>query len=177
MNPAIVYRPDCLLTPAEDASLRALFAVCFKRELAYLEHQRFFRELPSHRWMVYNAENNVIAHIAVYDKVLGTLNGLLPVAGVAEVCVHPDYRGQGLARAILVEVHAWARAQGFAFTMLFGARGIYGGSGYVPVDNPIRSLNYKTGEWETEPVECAMVCPLSEIEWPQGEIDLRGPGF
>ena len=102
---------------------------------------------------------------------------MLPVAGIAEVCVHPAHRGQGLARAILGEVHLWARAQGFEFALLFGARDIYAGSGYVPIENPLRSLDYRSGEWETAPVASAQVCVLGDATWPAGEVDLRGPGF
>ena len=109
----IVYRHDSKITPAQDEALRALFRVCFKRELAYLEHQRFFRELPPHRWMIFDENENVIAHIAGYDKVLGTQNGLLPVIGIAEVCVAPDYRGRGLVRAILREIPHLGAGAGF----------------------------------------------------------------
>ncbi len=173
----IVYRHDCTLSPAEDQALRALFKLCFKRELAYLDRQRFFRELPPHRWMIFDESDAIIAHIAVYDKVLGTPNGLLPVAGVAEVCTHPDHRGQGMARAILAEIHTWASEQGFGWIMLFGSHAIYGGSGYQCIDNPIRALDYQSGEWETETLEYALVCPLGDEAWPSGTIDLRGPHF
>ncbi len=175
---SIVARHDCTLTSAEDEALRELFKLCFKRELAYLDHQRFFRELPQHRWMIFDETGeNIIAHIAVYDKVLGTDDGLLPVAGVAEVCTHPDYRGQGRVRAILAEVHNWAKQQGFAWMMLFGSHAIYGGSGYERAHNPIRALDYKSGEWKTETLKYALICPLGNAKWPDGTLDLRGPHF
>ena len=178
MSESIVYRHDCQLTPAQDESLRALFRVCFQREAAYLNHQRFFRELPSHRWMIFDDNQNIIAHIAVYDKILGTDNGLLPVVGIAEVCVAPDYRGRGFVRAMLNQIHNWADAQGFSHSLLFGSHGIYGSSGYEKIDNPIRSLNYKTGAWETKPLAYALVRPLNtDAIWPDGTIDLRGPHF
>lgn len=174
----IVYRHDSQITPAQDEALRALFRVCFRRELAYLEHQRFFRELPPHRWIIFDEDENVVAHVAGYDKILGTPVGLLPVIGIAEVCVSPDYRGRGLVRAILREIHDWARAQGFNWSMLFGAHGIYGSSGYRRIDNPIRSLDPQTGEWDIETVEYALVRSLNDdAAWPTGTIDLRGPHF
>ena len=174
----IVYRHDCTLTLAEDKSLRELFVLCFKRELTYLERQRFFRELPPHRWIVED-DGNIIAHIAGYDKILGTRNGLLPVIGIAEVCTHPDYRGRGLARAILGEIHDWARDQGFDWSLLFGSRAIYGGSGYNRINNSIRALDYETGEWKIENLQYALARQLNEsaAPWPQGTIDLRGPHF
>lgn len=178
MSNPIVYRHDCQLTPAQDESLRALFRVCFRREAAYLNHQRFFRELPPHRWLIFDDNQNIVAHIAAYDKVLGTDAGLLPVIGIAEVCVAPDYRGRGLVRAMLSQIHDWARQQGFGWSMLFGSHAIYGSSGYQPIDNPLRSLDYKTGEWETKPSASAQVCALDENAiWLDGTIDLRGPHF
>ena len=178
MPNSIVYRHDCQITPAQDEALRALFRVCFKREAAYLEHQRFFRELPPHRWIIFDADENVVAHIAGYDKVVGTDAGLLPVIGIAEVCVAPEYRGRGLVREMLREIHDWARAQGFDWSMLFGASGIYGSSGYEKIDNPIRALDFKTGEWSIEVADCALVHRLNnDAIWPSGTIDLRGPHF
>ncbi len=174
----IVYRHDCQITPAQDEALRALFRVCFKRELAYLEHQRFFRELPPHRWMIFDENENVVAHIAGYDKILGTDDGLLPVIGIAEVCVAPNYRGRGFVRALLAQIHDWARAQRFSHSLLFGSHGIYGSSGYEKIDNPIRALDYRTSEWETQPLEYALVRALNDdAVWPSGTIDLRGPHF
>ena len=174
----IIYRHDSQITPAQDESLRALFRVCFKRESAYLDHQRFFRELPPHRWMIFDEDQNVIAHIAGHDKILGTQNGLLPVIGIAEVCVAPEHRGRGCVRAMLGEIHDWARAQGFSHSLLFGSHGIYGSSGYQRISNPIRALDYQTGAWETQPLEYALARALNEnAVWPSGTIDLRGPHF
>ena len=174
----IVHFYDFQITPAQDESLRDLFKICFKRELAYLEHQRFFRELPPHRWIIFGDDEEIVAHIAVYEKILGTDSGFLPVIGIAEVCVAPAHRGRGYVRALLSEIHDWARAQGFSWSMLFGARGIYASSGYAPVDNPLRSIDYQSGEWQTETSTWAQVCALSETAiWPSGTIDLRGPHF
>ena len=175
---SIVHLYDFQVTSAQDEALRELFKVCFKRELAYLEHQRFFRELPPHRWIIFGDDGNVIAHIAVYEKILGTDAGFLPLIGIAEVCVAPDHRGRGHVRDLLGEIHDWAREQGFNWSMLFGARGIYSSSGYERIDNPIRSMDYQTGEWETETADYALVHPLKEgALWPSGTIDLRGPHF
>ena len=174
----VVHLYDCQITPAQDASLRALFRVCFRREAAYLEHQRFFRELPPHRWIIFDEAGNVVAHVAVYEKLLGTGAGLLPIIGIAEVCVAPDYRGRGWVREMLREIHDWARAQGFGWAMLFGARGIYNSSGYERIDNSMRSLDYQTDEWKTETLASALVCQLDEnAVWPDGTLDLRGPHF
>ncbi len=173
----LVHLYDFQITPAQDESLRALFKFCFKRELEYLDQQRFFRELPPHRWMIFDEAGEVIAHIAVYEKLLGTEPGLLPVIGIAEVCVAPEHRGRGYVRALLQEIHDWARAQGFGHALLFGSHRIYESSGYVPIHNPIRLLNFKNSEWETKIIGSAQVCPLGESQWPNGTIDLRGPNF
>ena len=174
----IVHLYDFQITPAQDKSLRALMNDCFKRELAYLGHQRFFRELPPHRWMIFGDDGEISAHIAVHEKLLGTSDGFLPIIGIAEVCVAPEHRGRGCVRALLREIHDWARAQGFNWSMLFGAHAIYASSGYVPIDNPIRAIDFKTSEWNTEKIASAQVCALSDsAAWPSGTIDLRGPHF
>ena len=173
----IVHLYDFQITPAQDEALRDLFKVCFVRELAYLDHQRFFRELPPHRWIIFG-DDEVLAHVAVYEKILGTDGGFLPVIGIAEVCVAPAHRGRGYVRALLSEIHNWARAQGFNWSMLFGARGIYASSDYAPIDNLVRSIDFQRGEWETEKSATAQVCALNKNAiWPSGTLDLRGPHF
>jgi GNAT superfamily N-acetyltransferase len=70
--------------------------------------------MPQHRWYITgDHEHHVIAHLAVHEKIITAAGKAIPIAGVAEVCVHPDYRKQGLAKALLEEAHQWMEHQTF----------------------------------------------------------------
>jgi len=174
----IEYIEDHKVSAALDAELRALLSSCFTGESNEVFcHQRFFHEMPSHRWLGRDGEDQLVAHLAIHDKVIGTTAGDLHVGGIAEVCVAVAQRGRGLVRRLLAEGQDWMIGQGMSFGTLFGNARVYGSSGYRAVDNPIRYLIPKTDSWLTEPLTNFLVKPLASIPWPDGMIDLRGPKF
>ena len=135
--------------------------------------------MPSRRWLARDDEGRLVAHLALHDKIIGTTAGEIctPVGGIAEVCVVEARRGQGLVRRLLAEGDGWMTGQGMPFGTLLGDPRVYGSSGYLGVDNPIRHLDPKTGNWLVETMTNFLVKPLGPIPWPEGEIDLRGPKF
>ncbi len=118
----------------------------------------------------------MIAHACVHMKVAGSAIGDLAIGGVAEVAVHPEWRGAGLVRLMLADIHEWLRDRA-AFGMLFGNPKVYASSGYVPITNVIRSKARDSGEVIEGTYPHAMVRPISDVAWPDGLIDLRGPTF
>lgn len=176
----IDYVLDAAVDDELDRQLRDLLSTCFTGSAQpVFQRQRHFRIQPRHRWLARDAGGRLVGQIAVHDLSFGTTAGDLRVAGVAEVCVHPDQRGQGLARRMLDEMHRWTAAEGFPFATLFGDPRIYGGRGYRPVENAIRHLDAETGEWVSGHAPTFLVRPLTDPPrpWPSGPIDLRGPRF
>ena len=174
----VEYVEDRKVDAALDAELRALLSSCFLGEVnEVFRHQRFFNEMPSHRWLARDEEDRLVAHIAIHDKVIGTTAGDLRVGGIAEVCVAAAQRGQGLVRRLMAAGNDWMIGQGLLFGTLLGDPRVYGSSGYRSVGNSIRYLDPKTGVWLVEPMTNFLVKPLGSVPWPEGEIDLRGPKF
>ena len=175
---AIQFLEDAAVDAVLDRQLRELLSLCFTKPCdAVFRDRRYFHEPPRWRWFVRGVAGELIAHIAVHDKQIGTAAGELRMAGIAEVCVHPQYRGRGLVRDLLATAHAWLAAQGIPVAMLFGDKKHYASSGYRNISNPIRHRNSETGVWITEPSDWAMVKPLGNLDWPAGVVDLRGPTF
>ncbi len=173
----VEYLNDRDVDAALDAELRGLLSTCFQNPWDdRFRKQRYYHEMPQHRWLIRDGDR-LVAHTAAHDKVIGSEAGDLAIGGIAEVCVHPDYRGRGFVREMLAASHAWLIADGRAFSVLFGDERVYRSSGYVPATNPIRHLIPETGTWVTEPIPYALVRPLTSQPWPAGEIDLRGPTF
>jgi predicted acetyltransferase len=177
-SPVIEDLPDRDVNEEDDRRLRQLLSYCFtKAEDHVFAQRRYFQEAPDHRFLMRTADGEIAAHVALHDKMIGSKEGELHIGGVAEVCTHPDHRGRGHIKALLAAGHAWMTERNMVFSMLFGEPYIYTSSGYVHVENPIRLWDWKREQWVTEAVRAAMVRPLTDLVWPEGVIDLRGPMF
>lgn len=174
----VEYLVDDDVDDALDRQLRTLLVTCFTKpgDEVFGEH-RYYREMPQHRWLVRDAAGAPIAHMAVHDKKIGTSAGQLPIAGVADVCVHPEYRGQGLVKRMLAVAHAWMARWDYAFAVLFGNPAVYSSSGYRLIFNELRMTDPATGEVIIETKANAMMRPVNRSDWPAGQIDLHGPMF
>lgn len=160
---------------AFDAELRQLLADCFL-DTPIFATQRHWREHPYRRWFIRD-DGRLIAHACIHRRVLNSDDGELLVGGVAEVCVRPEYRGKKLVKRLLDEVHAALRHNEYEFAMLFGRQEVYASSGYIAISNPLHYRDWETRQMKTEPYDGAMICPLTQRDWPKGVIDLKGPIF
>ena len=91
--------------------------------------------------------------------------------------MHPDLRGQGLAKRMLEAVDIWAAGQGIPFALLFGKPEIYASAGYLRCGNIFHCQDKKTMTWWDGPLDSAQYKPLAGGAWPPGLVDLRGPTF
>ncbi|MES2308454.1 MAG: GNAT family N-acetyltransferase, partial [Verrucomicrobiota bacterium] len=102
----IQYVADDTIHSAFDQEIRTLLTTCFTgAHDAVFHHQRYFAEPYPHRWIVRNAENQLVAHIGVHDKKIETEGVPYRIGGICEVSVHPDARGQGLTKKMFIEIH------------------------------------------------------------------------
>ena len=177
MIPAIEYLPDSDVDAVLDEQLRSLFSTCFTGpHNERFKWQRFYSEMPQHRWLI-REPGRVIAHAAMHDKSIGSAAGNFAIGGIAEVSVHPDFRGRGLVKQLLAAAHAAAAQRVVPFAFLFGNRDVYRSSGYVPVKNPLRFFDPDRNGCYVRLDDTALVALLGPTPWPEGEIDLRGPIF
>ena len=96
--------------------------------------------------------------------------------GIAEVCVAPTHRGQGLVRGLLSAVHDWGVGHGFGFATLFGRPEIYASSGYRPCPEGVMVVDGGPDPVFRPPGDF-LIRPLASSTWPTGVVDLRGPVF
>ena len=168
--------PDEAVDAELDAALRRLLSGCFTGpEDGVFRTQRFFREMPQHRWLVHR-DGELVAQVAAHDKTAESEDGSIRLLGIAEVCVAADCRGQGLVGRMLEAAHQWGTEREFDAAFLFGEAKYYASAGYRPVNNPLRVTN-PNGEVVEKVFANAMVRPLASGAWPDGLIDLRGPEF
>ena len=172
----ILYIEDNDVSPQIDQQLRDLLSICFDDQPVF-KTQRFNKEIPQHRWYI-QSYNKIIAHVAVHDKTISINNTSYRIGGIAEVAVHPEHRGKGYVREILKVVHKWLTERSFEFAMLLGEAKVYASSGYVNIPNEIHYYDTKTQTWETHTIDCVMIKPIINDNWPElGVVDLTGPTF
>lgn len=162
---------------ALDKKLRELLHIGFPHYL--FDKHRYTRQIPAYRWCLFTKNQELVAHLDVYERLLGHAGGDIPVAGIGEVCVHPQHRKQGLMKKLFAAMHTWAKEGNYHFTMLFGKPEIYSGLGYKAIDNPIRSYDLPNQKVIVESLDTALVRGASDSNrlFPGGEIDFKGIRF
>lgn len=162
---------DKEVTPILDLQFRNLLCTCFVDESALFAKQRFFNEMPTRRYYVSDGAQNMVAHVAVHDKTV-TINDItFTIAGIAEVCVLPNYRRLGLVKKLLTKIHEDLKYNSIDFSLLFGEEHIYNSSGYEKMNNL-----YMLVEDKWKPTK-AMVYSIS-TPWPGNElVKLEGQPF
>ena len=172
--PMIHYIAGIDVDAPVDAALRKLLSTCFTKPGDEIFRERcYFLDPPKHRWYIAAPNGELIAHTAAHEKTAIWREKQLPLCGISEVCVHPDFRGRGYVREMLAVAHAFMKSRGFGFSALCGEQPeVYFSSGYRLVDN----LMYRP-EREEIPFPHAMVCELTDRPWPQDRVFLIGNFF
>jgi len=121
----------------------------------------------------------VIAHAAVWPRTIGTSEGDITVLALAQVCSDPDRRGERLGQAVVRAVFDLVDHGPFAHSLFqtsHRVRPFYEKLGACLVTNRIvNSLSetpYANPFWD----EVVMRYPAAK-RWPEGDIDLCGPGY
>jgi predicted N-acetyltransferase YhbS len=170
----IKYLPDADVTKALDVKLRELLSTCFtNKESSMFKTQRYFKEMPAHRWLVYAEDGELVAHIAVHDKVVKTQSRSFRIGGVADVCVHPNHRRKGLVKQILQKIFIFLNKADVSVSVLFSEGKRYASSGYRPVSNLFSRSEAK--EWTQ--AEGAYVKEIKAHSWPKEDVFLEGLTF
>lgn len=178
MNPEIVYLPDSEVDPTTDRAIRDLLTTCFTGDDDdVFRHRRFWKEPYPNRFVIHGPEDTLIAHVGVHEKEIRAGEDRYRFGGIAEVCVHPEFRGRGTVRALLAFIHPWMASRGFVFSVLFGDPKIYTSSGYREVGNIQMDPDPYRPDGNRHTVNGAMVHPLGATPWPDGAVYLPGLKF
>ncbi|WP_325894788.1 GNAT family N-acetyltransferase [Grimontia sp. NTOU-MAR1] len=169
----IQYLPDSEVTDIIDQKLRLLLSASFlnNQDSEHFARQRYYKEMPQHRYMAWEGDE-LAAHIAVHEKQV-SIDGIEhSIAGIAEVCVNEAFRGQGLVKQLLKEVHQHRLAAEDDFALLFGEAEIYSSSGYQTTTNVL--VHHPDNGWVL--AGKTMAKALNNT-WPSGEVKLIGLPF
>lgn len=130
------------------------------------------------RSFVVREDGKIIAHSMLIPRTINTSDGEITVAGLSRVCCYTEQRGRGLGELIVRATLEVVDTGAFPFSLFqtsHKVQAFYEKLGAVLVENTIVN---STGEGLNPPFwdEIAMRYP-STGNWPQGEIDLLGPGY
>lgn len=174
----VYYVLDKDVDEALDRQLITLLGTCFtKPSDIRFKTQRYFNEMPTHRWYIKDEEDNrVVAHLAVHEKKVHVNQEAIAISGVAEVCVHPDYRSRGYVKTMLEHAHRAMQKKGMEYSVLFGRDEVYSSSGYTRVTNLFLMDALMLTKGTNVP---AMVFSLrfDGRPWPTGRVMLHGLTF
>lgn len=165
------------IDPSLRSEVDSLLLECFSEQPDF---EKYLSMLPDPTWRLCCKDEilDVVAHLAVHEREVGTSSGDMTIGLISNVAVAPSARRQGLARDLLSEAHTIMRASEIPFSILFAdIPEIYHSSGYSLMDNPIRFWDNYIEEpaWRTLVYRGSMICQLGDQELPSGVIDLRGP--
>lgn len=81
---------------------------------------------------------NLVGGYILYERVMRIGFACVPTGCFASLVVHPDWRGRGVATALMHEALARAEHRRLGLILLDGVAGFYGRLGYVDVFDPTR---------------------------------------
>jgi predicted N-acetyltransferase YhbS len=128
--------------------------------------------------IVMQEKGAVIAHAQIFRREIKTEHGTLPIGALAGVCVHPDQRGHGYGAEVVRHAFQVLPELGVEVSLYqTDVPEFYEKLGARRVTNQFFDGTRTDGGREN-PFWGAyeMIYPAS-FSWPEGEIDLNGPGY
>lgn len=136
-------------------------------------------EQQAPRSFVIREAGQVIAHAALIPRTIQMPTGETTIAGLSAVCSDKHYRGAGLGELVVRKAFELIDDEIFPFTLFqtnSKVQAFYEKLGAVIVDNHI--INSLGNDPQANPFwdEVIMRYPAT-TPWPEGTIDLLGPGY
>ena len=163
-----------------DAQIRQGLCLCFPKDIEVFSKTRTWNNCPSTWTVMIEESNEIVAHLAIIDRTITVNGGQYRIAGIGNVFVLLEYRGQRLADKILKLAMEHSERLGFDFGILFTGsevEKVYARNGWIKLEKlEIVRLeqNGKKSLWEHTGI---MFYPLRLKEFPKGRINLEGPNW
>ncbi len=131
-------------------------------------------ETPVFRILGLTGGQDVVAHVAAYERDVTIGGEPNRIAMLGDVAVASDLRRQGIARRAIDLAHRELKHRAIEFCVLFAYDpAIYRKNGYREMTNEIRLLD-RDNMWRTLVYRGSMVCALGDRPWPDDFLDLKG---
>ena len=170
------------MTPAQSAAISALPRLVWPPQgeppAPETISARWRAQATTHFVMWGEKPNQIRAHAMLFRREIFTQSGPLTVGALAAVCVHPDFRGRNWGADVVRAAFNFLPELGASVSLFQTPIPVfYQKLGCRIVHNAFfdgtRADGSKTNPfWESD----TMIFPADFI-WPDGEIDLNGPGY
>lgn len=133
--------------------------------------------------------DRALAHALLFPRDIQTPAGPLRIAELAAVCSHPDHRGRGRGLGRDVVRAAFKRIDDGAYPVSLFQTGVpdfYARLGARTVENKFINSRWQPPREGESPGHGTREAPWwnphvmiypATYNWPEGEVDLLGPGF
>jgi GNAT superfamily N-acetyltransferase len=165
------------MSPSLDAAIRERLCLCFPADVAVFGQTRAWHgSRPEFSVVLWEAER-VVAHVGVVQRTITVGETPLRVAGVQNVFVLPEYRGQGLSAQVLQAAMTQAADRRFDGGLLFCVprlEKVYAACGWHGLG--VREV-VRTEDGRDIPIpdkNIAMFYPIQTPHFPAGLVHLRG---
>lgn len=123
--------------------------------------------------------DRVVAHATAVPRTIGTTSGPITVLALARVCTTPEVRGQHLGEAMARAAFSLVDNGVFPFSLFQttdNVKAFYDRLGAVVIHN--RFVDSTAQDPTASPWWSPVIMRYpAKPGWPEGEIDLRGPGW
>lgn len=138
------------------------------------------RPLPTFRLLCKNKEG-LIGHLAAEHRRVRTGRVYQTVLGVSDICIHPDWQGQGLGAKLINTLQAFGRKRGISFLLSFADNpAFYEACGFEKKRLSCRWVFIHQGVTMgvlDRTLDGVMIKAVGAEVWPEGELDLLGHIF
>ena len=135
--------------------------------------------LQAPRSLVIRDGSRMVAHAAIMPRTVGTSRGELTLLALAHVCTDPDIRGQQLGKHIVQAVFSLVDDGTFPFSLFQTDEQVqpfYQRLGACLAGN--RFIDSTSPNHQQSPFNDPVIMRYPNGNgWPEGVIDLRGPGY
>ena len=96
---------------------------------------------------VIHEDGRIVAHLRIWDRTLRVRGADLLAAGIGSLCTHPDFRGRGLAQALMRDSERHFFEAGYDLGLLFTIIGtpFYEALGWIPIPLPTFAFGQLAG--------------------------------
>ena len=170
--------PEFEIDASLEKSIHDLLKKCFP---GYPNDRTYYKQIPSFR-VLSQKDNQLIGHIAVDFRRINQAGNLVPIFGLSDVCVHPEFRGLKWSARLIKFIEALALKRQVDFLILIAADiSFYKGLGFEEMNNLHRWLiiqnDQSLGLAQRALSPGLMIKSLNGQTWKPGLVDLLGAIF
>ena len=170
--------PEAQIDAALDSAIRAGLCESFPSDQATFSRTRAWHGSPPDWTVVLEDDSSVLAHVGVVERTVRVGDESLRVAGVQNVFVLPDFRGEGLCRLVMTTAMSEALRRQLDVGLLFCTESlvtIYSNLDWRRLDQRTILCTDSNGQEVPIPAKnLAMFFPLIRHDFPAGTIRLQG---